>query len=76
MAVVDAVPSTLTALVRGLDGRHAEASAVNKLSRFGGFWSVVNGLDNGKEAAGQHQKHDDNGHGELLSLFDFLSVLF
>jgi hypothetical protein len=73
---MDAVPSALAALVSGLDGRQTEPATVNELGRFGGFWSVMDGLDNSKKAAGQHQEDNDNGHGELLSLFDFLSVLF
>ena len=68
--------ATLAALVGGLDRRHAEATALDQLRVVGGFRAIVNGLDDGKQAAGQHQKDNDDGHGKLSSVFDFLSVLF
>ena len=31
----------------------------------------MNGLNDSEQAAGQHQKHDRDGHGKSLSFFDF-----
>ena len=76
VGIMGAIPATLAALVGGLDGRHAKASAFDQLRVVGCLRAIVNGLDDGKQAAGQHQKDNDDGHGELLSVFDFLSVLF
>ena len=74
-AVVDAVPATLTSLVGGLNRRHAKTASVNQTGRLGGLWAIVNGLNDSEQAAGQHQKHDRDGHGKSLSFFDFLCVL-
>ena len=74
-AVVDAVPATLTSLFGGLNRRHAKTASVNQTGRLGGLWAIVNGLNDSEQAAGQHQKHDRDGHGKSLSFFDFLCVL-
>ena len=74
--IMGAVPSTLTALVRGLNRRHAQAAALHQLGVSGSTFVFVNGLNDGEQRAGQHQKDDDDRHGESLSLFDSLSVLF
>ena len=71
-----AVPSALTALVGGLNRRHAQAAALHQLGVSGSTLVFVNGLNDGEQRAGQHQKDDDDRHGESLSLFDLLSVLF
>ena len=75
-SIVDAVPTALAPLIGGLNGRHAQTAALNQLCLFGGFRSVVDGLDNRKQTAGQHQKDDGDGHGESLSLLNVLCVLF
>ena len=74
--VVLTVPAPLAALVGGLDRRHAEATAVNKLGVFAGFRPVVNGLGDGEQAAGQHQKDKNDSCGKLSSVFYSLSVFF
>ena len=74
--VVCAVPATLSALIGGLDRRHAQAASLDQLGVPSGAFAVVDGLNNRKQAAGQHQKDDDDGHGESLSLFNSLGVLF
>ena len=51
-AIVRTIPIALAALVSGLYRGHAEASALDKLRFVGGFWSVMDGLNNRKKAAG------------------------
>ena len=74
--VVCTVPAALSALIGGLNGRHAQAASLDQLRVPVGTFAVVDGLNNRKQAAGQHQKDDDDGHGESLSLFNSLGVLF
>ena len=70
------VPAALSTLVGGLNGRHAQAASLDQLRVPSRAFAVVDGLNNRKQAAGQHQKDDDDGHGESLSLFNSLCVLF
>ena len=70
------VPTPLPALVGGLDRRHAEATALNKLGVFVGFRTVVNGLSDSEQAAGQHQKDKNDRCGKLSSVFYSLSMFF
>ena len=72
--VVNAVPVALPALIGGLNGRHAQAAALDKLGLFVGFRTVMNGLNKREKTAGQHQKDDGDGHGESLSLLNVLCV--
>ena len=74
--VMNAVPVALPALIGGLNGRHAQAAALDKLGLLGGFRTVMNGLNKREKTAGQHQKDDGDGHGESLSLLNVLCVLF
>ena len=74
--IVGAVPFALATLVGGLNGGHAQATALNQSRVLRRSIAVLNSLNHRKQAAGQHQKDDDDGHGESLSLFDLLGVLF
>ena len=74
--VLSAFPATLTALVRGLNRRHPNVSSFDQPSGSRGFGLILYRLHDGKKAAGQHQKDDDDGHGKSLAVFDVLYMLF
>jgi hypothetical protein len=66
----------LATLVGGLNRCVTDTSAVNQTGCPRVFWLILDALNNGEQAACEHQKDEHNRHGKSLSVFDVLDVLF